>query len=341
MGQKVCAHGFRVGPTLIKGWDSVLYAEKHYKTLFIQDLKIRDLINKGFNQAQISRVLIERPSNKSIIININAKKPNIIIGRNGSEIDKLKKAIEKMTSLKEVYINIHEVRKFNIDAAIVAQTIALQIEKRVSFRKAMKTAIQASFKQGGQGIRVNCSGRLGGAEIARTEWYIEGRMPLHTLRADIDYSTAEAITTYGVIGVKVWIYKAPKKQKFRKAHKGRVASKAKAGTTLAFGSFGLKSIDGWRVTARQIEAGRKAATRCMKRQGRLWIRIFPDVPVSKKPAEVRMGKGKGSPEFFAVRVSPGRIIFEIEGVEENVALRALELASAKLPVRTRIVRRYE
>ncbi|AAL03538.1 MULTISPECIES: 30S ribosomal protein S3 [spotted fever group] len=207
MGQKVCAHGFRVGPTLIKGWDSILYAEKHYKTLFIQDLKIRDLINKGFNQAQISRVLIERPSNKSIIININAKKPNIIIGRNGSEIDKLKKAIEKMTSLKEVYINIHEVRKFNIDAAIVAQTIALQLEKRVSFRKAMKTAIQASFKQGGQGIRVSCSGRLGGAEIARTEWYIEGRMPLHTLRADIDYSTAEAITTYGVIGVKVWIYK--------------------------------------------------------------------------------------------------------------------------------------
>ncbi|MFP3011927.1 MAG: 50S ribosomal protein L16 [Rickettsia sp.] len=134
---------------------------------------------------------------------------------------------------------------------------------------------------------------------------------------------------------------APKKQKFRKAHKGRVASKAKAGTTLAFGSFGLKSIDGWRVTARQIEAGRKAATRCMKRQGRLWIRIFPDVPVSKKPAEVRMGKGKGSPEFFAVRVSPGRMMFEIEGVEENIALRALEFASAKLPVRTRIVRRYE
>ncbi len=134
---------------------------------------------------------------------------------------------------------------------------------------------------------------------------------------------------------------APKKQKFRKAHKGRVVSKSKAGTTLAFGSIGLKSIDGWRVTARQIESGRKAATRCMKRQGRLWIRIFPDLPVSKKPAEVRMGKGKGNPEFFAVRVSPGRIMFEIEGVEEDVAVKALELASAKLPVRTRIVRRYE
>ncbi|MCC8369608.1 30S ribosomal protein S3 [Rickettsia endosymbiont of Polydrusus tereticollis] len=207
MGQKICPHGFRVGPTLIKGWDSVLYAEKHYKTLFIQDIRIRELINKNCNQAQISRILIERPSNKSIIINIYAKKPNIIIGKSGSDIDKLKKTVEKMASLKEVYINIHEVRKSNIDAPIVAQNIASQLEKRVSFRKAMKTAIQASFKQGGLGIRVSCSGRLGGAEIARTEWYREGRVPLHTLRADIDYSTAEAITTYGVIGVKVWIYK--------------------------------------------------------------------------------------------------------------------------------------
>ncbi|XVN42705.1 MAG: 50S ribosomal protein L16 [Candidatus Rickettsia vulgarisii] len=134
---------------------------------------------------------------------------------------------------------------------------------------------------------------------------------------------------------------APKKQKFRKAHKGRVASKAKAGTMLAFGSFGLKSLDQERVTARQIEAARKAAVRHMKRQGRLWIKIFPDLPVSKKPAEVRMGKGKGSPEFFAVRVSPGRIMFEIGGVSEEIANRALELASAKLPVRTKIVRRYE
>ncbi|MDD9335637.1 MULTISPECIES: 50S ribosomal protein L16 [unclassified Candidatus Tisiphia] len=134
---------------------------------------------------------------------------------------------------------------------------------------------------------------------------------------------------------------APKKQKFRKAHKGRVSSKAKAGTMLAFGSFGLKSLDGLRVTARQIEAARKAAVRCMKRQGRLWIKIFPDLPVSKKPAEVRMGKGKGSTEFFAVRVSPGRIMFEVEGVTDDIATKALELASAKLPVRTKIVRRYE
>lgn len=134
---------------------------------------------------------------------------------------------------------------------------------------------------------------------------------------------------------------SPKKQKYRKAHKGRVAAKAKAGTMLSFGSFGLKSLDMERVTARQIEAARRAAVRFMKRQGKLWIKIFPDLPVSKKPAEVRMGKGKGSPEYFAVRVSPGRIMFEVDGVTEEVALRALELASAKLPVRTKIVRRYE
>lgn len=134
---------------------------------------------------------------------------------------------------------------------------------------------------------------------------------------------------------------SPKKQKFRKAHKGRVASKAKAGTMLAFGSFGLKSLDMERITARQIEAARRAAVRFMKRQGKLWIKIFPDLPVSKKPAEVRMGKGKGSPEFFAVRVSPGRIMFEVDGITEEVAVRALELASAKLPVRTKIVKRYE
>lgn len=134
---------------------------------------------------------------------------------------------------------------------------------------------------------------------------------------------------------------SPKKQKFRKAHKGRVAAKSKAGTMLAFGEFGLKSMDSCRVTARQIEAARRAATRHMKRQGKLWIKIFPDLPVSQKPAEVRMGKGKGSPEYFAVRVAPGRIMFEIDGVAEDVAMRALELASAKLPVRTKIVKRYE
>lgn len=206
MGQKVNPHGFRVGPTLIKGWESVLYAEKNYGDLLIQDIKIRRMICKKHAIAQVSRVLIDRPSNKSVIINIHARKPGVIIGKSGNDIEALKQDIVKITS-GEVYINIHEVKKPDIDAALIAQGIAQQLEKRIAFRRAMKRAMQACIKQGAKGIKVSCSGRLGGAEIARTEWYREGRVPLHTLRADIDYSTAEAMTTYGVIGIKVWVYK--------------------------------------------------------------------------------------------------------------------------------------
>lgn len=205
MGQKVNPHGFRVGPTLYKGWDSVLYAEKDYAQKLLQDLKIRALVMKRYKLAQVSRVVIQRPSN-SVVVNIYAKKPGIIIGKSGSDIEKLKKDVQEIVS-SEVFINIHEVKKPGVDANVTAQTIAQQLENRVSFRKVMKTAIQNCFKQGGKGIKVACSGRLGGAEIARTEWYREGRVPLHTLRADIDYATAEAVTTYGVIGVKVWVYR--------------------------------------------------------------------------------------------------------------------------------------
>jgi len=206
MGQKVDPRGFRTGPTLIKGWDSVMYAEKNYGDLLIQDLKIRKLVNQRCASANVSRVVIERVSGKSVIVNIHARRPGVIIGKSGGDIEKLKKDIVKM-SATEVYINIHEVKKPDIDGALVAQGIAAQLEKRVSFRRAMKRAMQSAFKQGAKGIRVEVSGRLGGAEIARTEWYREGRVPLHTLRADIDYATAEAHTTYGVIGVKVWVYK--------------------------------------------------------------------------------------------------------------------------------------
>lgn len=215
MGQKVNPHGFRVGPTLFKGWESVLYADKRgYAKKLHQDLKIRSLIMKKYKLAQVSRVVIQRPSN-SVVVNIYAKKPGIVIGRSGSDIEKLKKDVQKIAST-EVFINIHEVKKPGVDGNIIAQTMAQQLENRVSFRKAMKTAIQNSLKQGAEGIKVSCSGRLGGAEIARTEWYREGRVPLHTFRANIDYGTAEASTTYGVIGVKVWVYKGDFGQKNRR-----------------------------------------------------------------------------------------------------------------------------
>lgn len=206
MGQKVDPRGFRTGPTLIRNWDSVLYAEANYGSLLIEDLKVRKLVLKRCAAAQVSKVIIERISGKSVIVNIHAKRPGAIIGKSGADIEKLKKEIMKMVS-QEVYINIHEVKKPDIDASLVAQGVAQQLEKRVSFRRAMKRAMQSAFKQGAKGIRISVSGRLGGAEIARTEWYREGRVPLHTLRADIEYATAEANTTYGVIGIKTWIYK--------------------------------------------------------------------------------------------------------------------------------------
>lgn len=206
MGQKVNPCILRVGPNLNRGWDSVLYAKNNYGDLLLQDLQIRKIISDQYSAAQITRVLIERPSNKSIVVNIEAKKPGIIIGKNGSDIEKLKKAIFNVAAV-DVYVNIHEIKKPEVEAAFIAQTIAQQLEKRQPFKRAMKRAIQSSIKQGAKGIKIMCSGRLGGAEIARSESYREGRVPLHTIRANIGYSTAEANTTYGVIGVKVWVYR--------------------------------------------------------------------------------------------------------------------------------------
>jgi small subunit ribosomal protein S3 len=207
MGQKVNPNCFRTGPTLIKNWESVFYANRNYGDVLIQDIKIRQMIIKKHKLAQISKVLIERPSNKRVVVNIYARKPGVIIGKSGNDIDSLKKEIVSIALGGEVYINIHEIKKPDIDAAIIADGIAQQLEKRIAFRRAMKRAMQSCMKQGAKGIKVSCSGRLGGAEIARTEWYREGRVPLHTLRADIDYATSEALTTYGIIGVKVWVYK--------------------------------------------------------------------------------------------------------------------------------------
>jgi len=210
MGQKVNPLGLRVGPTMINGWLSLWYGDLNYKAMLLEDLKIRELIKKSYHTAQVSKVAIERSSSKNITINVYAKRPGIIIGKSGNDIEKLKVAVKTIVKLEDVRINVHEVKKPNIDANIIAQTIAAQLEKRASFRKAMKTSMQACLKQGAKGIKVMCSGRLAGAEIARTEWYLEGKVPLHTLRMDIDYALAEAKTSYGIIGVKVWVNKGEK-----------------------------------------------------------------------------------------------------------------------------------
>ena len=203
MGQKVNPHGFRVG--VIADWDSKWFADKDYQKNLLEDIKIRDFIKDKQFQAGISRVTIERTEQK-MRISIYTAKPGIVIGRQGSNIELLKKDLAKMTDSK-LDINIIEVKQPDMDATLVAENVASQLERRIAFRRAMKQCVGRTMRLGAKGIKIQCAGRLGGAEIARTEWYRDGRVPLQTLRADIDFGFAEAHTTYGLIGIKVWVYK--------------------------------------------------------------------------------------------------------------------------------------
>jgi len=208
MGQKVNPIGLRLG--INRTWDSRWFAGKDYAKYLHQDFKIRSYIQETLTQAGISKIIIERPA-KKVRVNIYSARPGILIGKKGADIDKLKQTLAKMTGV-EVAVNIVEIRKPELDGQLIADNISQQIERRVSFRRAMKRAMQSTMRQGALGIRVNCGGRLGGAEIARVEWYREGRVPLHTLRSDIDYATSAAKTTYGIVGVKVWVYKGEIKE---------------------------------------------------------------------------------------------------------------------------------
>lgn len=204
MGQKVNPIGLRLG--INRTWDSRWYADSgEYGDLLHEDMRIRDFIMESRRAAGISRVVIERP-HKKCRVTVHTARPGILIGKKGNDIEVLRKKLSKMTD-SDVHLNILEVRKPEIDATLVAEGIAQQLERRVAFRRAMKRAVQSAMRLGALGIRINCAGRLGGAEIARTEWYREGRVPLHTLRADIDYGVARASTAYGIIGIKTWIFK--------------------------------------------------------------------------------------------------------------------------------------
>ena len=203
MGQKINPIGFRLGVT--KTWDSKWYAEADYAKLLHEDLAIRKFLKKRLYSSGVSKIEIERAANKCKI-NIYTARPGLIIGKKGSEVETIKKELALITT-KEIFITINEVRKPELDAQLVAENVALQLERRIAFRRAMKKSVTSTLKFGAKGIRITCSGRLGGAEMSRTEWYREGRVPLHTLRADIDYGFAEAKTTYGLIGVKVLIFK--------------------------------------------------------------------------------------------------------------------------------------
>ncbi|SCW73189.1 SSU ribosomal protein S3P [Paenibacillus tianmuensis] len=204
MGQKVNPVGLRIG--IIRDWESKWYAGKDFGDLLMEDVKIREYLKQKLKESAVSRIEIERAANR-VNVTVHTAKPGMVIGKGGSEVEVIRGYLTKLTNGKKVHINISEVKRPELDAILVAESIAQQLERRVSFRRALKQAIQRTMRAGAKGIKTSVSGRLGGAEIARTEGYSEGTVPLHTLRADIDYGTAEAHTTYGRIGVKVWIYR--------------------------------------------------------------------------------------------------------------------------------------
>ena len=204
MGQKVHPYGFRLGS--LYGWQSNWFSERRYAEQLHEDITIRKFIKKKLYHAGISRVVIERTGDK-VVLNIHTARPGILIGKRGAEVETLREELAGFTANREVFINIKEIRKAELDAQLVAENVALQLERRVAFRRAMKKAVTSALRLGADGIRIACAGRLGGGEIARREWYRDGRVPLHTLRADIDYGLATAHTTYGTIGVKVWVFK--------------------------------------------------------------------------------------------------------------------------------------
>ena len=417
MGQKVNPHGLRVG--VIKDWDSRWYAsDEKVGDLIVEDQKIRKYLKKTLYGAGVPKIEIER-SGDVVTVFLHCARPGMVIGKGGEQIEQYRLAVEKLVG-KKVRLNIVEVRNPDMNAQLVAENIAQQLEKRISHRRAMKNAMARAMRAGAKGIKTCCSGRLGGREIAGVEHYHEGTIPLQTIRADIEYGFAEAATTFGRIGVKVWIYKGevlsqtlrttprtmdtskpyqerrerrprrdgdrrggfnrdrqgggfnrgpgggrpgqgggfnragggpqgrrkqlmlmPKRVKYRRVHRGRMTGKATRGNTLAYGEYGLVATEPAWITSNQIEAARIAMTRYTKRGGQVWIKIFPDKPVTKKPAETRMGSGKGSPEFWVAVVKPGRVMFEIAGVSEEVAREALRLASHKLPIKTKVIARAE
>jgi len=206
LGQKVNPIGFRLGVS--REWDSHWYADKQFSKFLLEDIRLREYIKKKLHQAGVSRIVIERPAGK-IKITVHTARPGVVIGKKGADIESLRLQLRAMTG-GDVQVYIIEVRRPEAEAQLVAENIAFQLVRRVAFRRAMKRAVQGALRMGAKGVRVNCGGRLGGAEIARTEWYREGRVPLHTLRADVDYGFAEAKTTYGIVGVKVWVFKGEK-----------------------------------------------------------------------------------------------------------------------------------
>jgi ribosomal protein S3/ribosomal protein L16 len=354
MGQKVHPEAIRVG--YIHDWKSNWFNERHFSDYLAEDVRVRKHISDKLAHAGLSDITIRKDANE-LEINIHTARPGIVIGKSGSEVDALRRTLHRMTK-KQIKVNILEIKRPELDAKLVAQSIAEQLQNRVAFRRAMKRALTSAMRSGAKGVKVQVAGRLGGAEMARTESYSDGRVPLHTMRADIDYGFYEAATTSrrrtriararASTGRRSRperrreaLMLSPKRVKHRKQHRGRRGGISRGQVKVQFGEYGLKALEGGWLTNRQIEAARVAMTRKIKRGGKVWINVFPDKPVTKKPAETRMGSGKGSPEGWVAVVKPGRVMFELAGVSEPLARDAIRLAAHKLPVKSKFVLRED
>ncbi len=360
MGQKIHPEGFRVG--YIHDWKSNWFAEKDFSDLLMQDLAIRDHIETKLAHAGLSDITIQRRG--EVAVDIHTARPGIVIGKSGSEVDALRKDLHKITG-SPVKVNIREVKRPELDAKLVAQSIAEQLQNRVAFRRAMKRALTSAMRSGAKGVR----GLLGRPRPAphdarrhrlrlrrgqdrhrpnrRQVLDQQGRDHARRLRvgqADRARAAAAGASPWrrGPPG-QPWgrssLMLMPKRVKHRKVMRGRRKGNSKGGTAVTFGEYGLKSLErGW-ITNRQIEAARVAMTRKIKRGGKVWINVFPDKPITKKPAETRMGSGKGNPEAWVAVVKPGRVMFELSGVDEELAREAMRVAGHKLPVKTKFVMR--
>ena len=357
MGHKVHPNGFRLGVS--RTWNAKWYSDKDYTNLLKEDIAIRTLVSRRLANASVSLVEIERGINH-VTVTVHTAKPGIVIGKGGANVEALRTAIGKITERK-VKLEIREIRQPELDAVLVATNIAQQLTRRIAFRKAIKQSVQRTMKAGAKGVKVAVAGRLGGSEMARREWDKEGRIPLghaarrHQLRPgagaddlwgdrrqglDLPGRRAHRAGRSARAGRgrgRVLAMLMPRRVKHRKVQRGRMSGIAKGGSSIAFGDYALMTEEPGYITSRQIEAARRAMTRYVRRGGKIWIRIFPDKPVTKKPAEVRMGSGKGAPDHWVAVVKPGRILFEMSGVSRSDASEAMRLASHKLPTNVRFL----
>src|SRR5438105_2954208 len=330
MGHKVHPNGFRLG--VYRNWEAKWFApDKEYKPLLLEDVRLRRMLMIRLKNAGLARIETAR-SSSALTITLHTAKPGIVIGKGGTSVDQLRDELEKITG-KRVRVTIQEIKKPELSAQLVAENVAAQLEKRIAFRRAIKQSLMKTMRAGAQGVKIRVKGRLGGSEMARVEWNREGRVPLHTLKADIDFGQTEAKTTFGRIGVSAWVYtgnfptEAPPKP--------QAAVEEPADTGVPVGAAIAEAPTPLAELLQAAVAARRVMTRFVRRGGQVFIRVFPDKSVTKKPAETRMGSGKGAPEGWVAVIKPGRVLFEMGGVTPEMAKRAFQLAAYKLPLKTR------